>query len=468
MGVLPQEIVTIGPTGDFASLSAAIAARSTAEKDLTDRGVQLVYEIEAGANGLGTSPTTAKFLWADGWRTNGAQGFCIVIRPADGNKYLGRGTPDLTLSHLKIDNSGAADVDQAAVFTDGVTVQIENLQIVTTTDSATLGAVNYTWDVGPEPHYSKLQSCLVHVTYTGPPSSGTADAAGVYLNEQIDGVMHGCIIYVDFAGHCGGTVVRTVDKSGKAFYRCWMFNCTIISDNAINSVTGTLAFSTWYFANCYVGHMNSSATTEIAFEGQSLLFEDLSNFVTSQTVGSCASDDATAINGVINLPPDATTFVDVNKATLDLTPLETSGLRDVGLNVSEPINYFGWFSLPNVQDVRTVGQPVNKVYDIGAVEYTATPPVPPTPAAPTGPTTPADVLSRAKHSPRGRGVRVVEPLRNDVRTHNPQLDMTYDASNRLQRLQKTLQNGDRIYIDLTYDTAGNLSSVSRWQELIVP
>ena len=464
MGVLPQEIVTIGPTGDFPSLSAAIAARSTAEKNLTDRGVQLVYEIEAGANGLGTSPTTAKFRWQDDWVTNGALGYNIVIRPAEGNKYLGRGTVDLSLSHLKIDNSGAPDEDQAAVYSDGVSVQIENLQIVTTTDSASLGAVNFYYNLGTFPDYSKLQSCLVHVTYTGAPSGGIANAAGVYLNEQRNSTVHGCIIYVDFAGFCGGTVLRHTNSDGKP-NASWIFNCTIISDNSITDVTGTFVLDVWEFANCYVGHMNAGGT-QTAFAGQPMQNQDLSNVVSG--VGSCASDDATATNGVINLPADATTFVDVTKATLDLTPLESSGLRDAGLDVSQPIDYFGDLSVPNVQDVRTVGQPVNKVYDIGAVEYTATPPVPPTPAAPTGPTTPADVLYRQRVSPRGRAVRVVEPLRNDERTHNPQLDMTYDASNRLQRLQKTLQNGDKIYIDLTYDAAGNLSSVSRWQELIVP
>ena len=62
-------------------------------------------------------------------------------------------------------------------------------------------------------------------------------------------------------------------------------------------------------------------------------------------------------------------------------------------------------------------------------------------------------------------MRVVETLRNDMRTHNPQLDMTYDGNDRLTRLQKTLLNGDQIYIDLTYDARGNLTNVTRWQEL---
>jgi hypothetical protein len=464
MGVLQQEIVTIGPTGDYPSISAANAARTAAQKNLSTLQTQLVYEIEAGANGLGTSPTTAKFVYADGWRTNGAQGFVIVIRPAEGNKYLGRGTPDLSLSHLKIDNSGAADIDQAAVYAD-VAVQIENLQIVTTTDSATRGAVNFVYD-DPQPDYCRLQSCLVHVTYTASPTGDVANAAGVYLNDCRQSAVHGCIIYVDFAGFCGGTVLRFENITEKEFAYSWIFNCTIVSDNATGSVSGTLVQDTWRFANCYVGHINSSAAPT-AFDSSSLTFMDVSYSQTSPSVGSCASDDLTSTN-VTNLPADATTFVSVNKATLDLTPTETSGLRNAGLDVSQIVSYFGQDWVPNVQDVRTVGQPVDKVYDIGAVEYTATPPVSPTPAPPAGPIVPADVLYRQRVSPRGRAVRVVEPLRNDERTHNPQLDLTYDASNRLQRLQKTLQNGDRIYVDLTYDAAGNLSSVTRWQELVVP
>jgi hypothetical protein len=461
MGVLQQEIVTIGPTGDYPSISAANLARSGDQKDLSARQIQLVYEIEAGANGLGTSPATAKFRYSDGWRTNGSQGFCILIRPAEGNKYLGTGTPDLSLSHLKIDNSGAADIDQAAVYAEDVTVQIENLQIVTTTDSATLGAVNLTYDFrGCD--YSKLQSCLVHVTYTAAPTGSVAQAAGVYVNEQTGTAVHGCIIYVDFDSFCGGKVFSFECIGCKQFTYNWVFNCTIISDNATGSVSGTFTDDTWRFANCYAGHMNSSAV-RTAFDGFAQNIPDL--FV----AGSCASDDLTSGN-VTNLPADFTTFANALKATLDLTPLAASGLRDAGSDVSQSgvFGSTGQTYVPNVQDVRTVGQPVNKVYDIGAVEYTATPPVSPTPAPPAGPTVPADVLYRQRVSPRGRAVRVVEPLRNDERTHNPQLDLTYDASNRLQRLQKTLQNGDRIYVDLTYDAAGNLSSVTRWQELVVP
>ena len=463
MGVLQQEIVTIGPTGDFPSLAVAIAGRTN--KNLVDLQRQLVYEIEAGANGLGTSPATAKFKRADGWITNGAQGFCIVIRPAEGNKYLGTGTTDLSLSHLKIDNSGAAsDEDKAAVYAVDVAVQIENLQIVTTTDAATSGAVNFRFD-GWGCDYSKLQSCLIHVTYTGPPTGFVAEGAGLYVNEQTGTAVHGCIIYVDFAGYCGGNVFRNQCIDCKAFSKNWMFNCTILSDNATGTVNGTSSDSTWVFANCYAGHLNDGATASNskAFEylPQGIAFPDLF------AEGSCASDDATSGN-IINLPADYTTFANPLKATLDLTPTEASGLRNAGSDVSQPGTYVGQLWVPNVQDVRTVGQPVDKLYDIGAVEYTATPPVPPTPAPPAGDAVPAHVLNRLKANPRGRAVRVVEPLRNDERTHNPQLDLTYDASNRLQRLQKTLQNGDRIYVDLTYDAAGNLSSVTRWQELVVP
>lgn len=464
MGVLQQEIVTIGPTGDYPSISAANAARTAAQKNLSNLQRQLVYEIEVGANGLGTSPTTAKFLRSDDWITNGAQGFCILIRPAEGGKYLGTGTPDLSLSHLKIDNSGAADIDQSAVYAEDVTVQIENLQIVTTTDSRTRGAVNLLYDfAGCD--YSKLQSCLIHVTLTAPPLGSEALGAGLYVNEQTGTAVHGCIIYVDFAGHCGGYVFRFQCVDCKQFTFNWMFNCTILSDNATGSVRGTSTDGTWRFANCYAGHMNSGLAVPTAFEclPQGVDFFDLF------AGGSCASDDATSEN-IINLPADFTTFANALKPTLDLTPLATSGLRNVGSDVSQPSAFgsSGQTWVPNVQDVRTVGQPVDKVYDIGAVEYTATPPVSPTPAPPADPTVPADVLYRQRVSPRGRAVRVVEPLRNDERTHNPQLDLTYDASNRLQRLQKTLQNGDRIYVDLTYDAAGNLSSVTRWQELVVP
>ena len=63
---------------------------------------------------------------------------------------------------------------------------------------------------------------------------------------------------------------------------------------------------------------------------------------------------------------------------------------------------------------------------------------------------------------RGRGVRVTDPLRQDFRAANAQIDISYDQNGNMTRIQKTLASGDVYYADVVYNQLNQLVRVSRW------